>query len=70
MDIQEPSGPLVIHELFLFCYLGVPGLDGIPGVKGEAGQPGLPGLDGLTVALSSSSYSRTVFVLLSRSAWP
>ena len=42
----------------------------IPGVKGEAGQPGLPGLDGLTVALSSSSYSRTVFVLLSRSAWP
>ena len=57
MDLQEPSGPLVIHELFLFCYLGVPGLDGIPGVKGEAGQPGLPGLDRLTGAFRSSSYS-------------
>ena len=57
MDLQELSGPLVIHELFLFCYLGVPGLDGIPGVKGEAGQPGLPGLDGLTGAFRSSSYS-------------
>ena len=57
MDLQELSGPLVIHELFLFCYLGVPGLDGIPGVKGKAGQPGLPGLDGLTGASRSSSYS-------------
>ena len=57
MDLQEPSGPLDIHEYFLFYYLGVPGLDGIPGVKGEARQPGLPGLDGLTGAFRSSSYS-------------
>ena len=56
MDLQEPSGPLVIHELFLFYYLGVPGLDGIPGVK-EAGQSGLPGLNGLTGAFRFSSYS-------------
>ena len=57
MDLQEPSGPLVIHELFFFFYyLGVPGLDGIPGVK-EAGQSGLPGLNGLTGAFRFSSYS-------------